>query len=190
MKLCVFCGSNTGHDPKYAEAAKQMAAELLRNGIDLVYGGGHVGLMGVIADSVLEGGGKVLGVMPTSLIDKEVGHNGLTEMIAVESMHERKEIMSERSDGFIAMPGGAGTFEEIFEQWTWAQLGFHAKPCTFLNIDGYYDPLIEMVQKSAREGFIKQEHIDMLIFETDPASLIDRIKTYEAPNVIKWINKP
>ena len=190
MKLCVFCGSNTGHDPKYAEAARQMAAELLRNDIELVYGGGHVGLMGVIADSVLEGGGKVLGVMPTSLIEKEVGHDGLTEMIAVESMHERKEIMSERSDGFIAMPGGAGTFEEIFEQWTWAQLGFHAKPCTFLNIDGYYDPLIEMVHKSAREGFIKQEHIDMLIFETDPATLIDRIKAYEAPKVIKWINKP
>ena len=185
MRICVFCGSNAGHNPLYTDAAREMGRTVAARQIDLVYGGGRVGLMGVIADAVLDAGGAVVGVMPQSLVDREIQHAGLTELHVVATMHERKTRMAELADGFIALPGGAGTLEEIFEQWTWAQLGIHGKPCGFVNTLGYFDPVRDMVGRMECEGFLRPEHAAMLVFESEPAAILDAFRAYSAP-VSKW----
>ncbi|HZH09403.1 MAG TPA: TIGR00730 family Rossman fold protein [Microvirga sp.] len=187
MRLCVFCGSNAGQDPVYMETARLLGETLARNGIELVYGGAAVGLMGAVADAVLAEGGRVTGVMPQALVDKEIAHTGLSDLRVVGSMHERKALMAELSDGFIALPGGLGTFEELFEVWTWAQLGYHKKPCALLNVSGFYDKLADFLDDVVERGFVKPVHRAMLIVKDDPAALIEAIRTYEPPKVDKWI---
>lgn len=187
MRLCVFCGSNAGLDPVYLETARLLGETLARNGIELIYGGASVGLMGAVADAVLKHGGHVIGVMPQALVDKEIAHTGLSDLRVVGSMHERKAMMAELSDGFVAMPGGLGTFEELFEVWTWAQLGYHKKPCALLNIAGFYDKLMHFLDDVVERGFVKPVHRAMLIVKDKPAALIDAIQAYEPPKVEKWI---
>ena len=187
-RVCVYCGSSPGRLPGYREAARELAHEMVARGLDLVYGGGSVGVMGAVADAVLERGGAVTGVIPRSLATKELAHDGLTELIVVGSMHERKAKMAELSDAFVALPGGWGTCEEIFEMLTWAQLGFHAKPCGLLNVAGYYDPLFEFLEHAIAERFVKEEFRPMMIMEDDPGRLIDRFAAYRAPKVRKWID--
>ena len=185
--LCVFCGSSDGSRPEYAAAAEALGAALARAGIKLVYGGAHVGLMGRIADAALGAGGKVVGVMPAVLVEKEVAHRGLTELHEVASMHERKALMADLSDGFISLPGGAGTMEEAFEVWTWAQLGIHAKPVAFLNVDGYFDKLIDLVDHMVQNGFLRRQHADMLIVRPGVDELIAACRAYVPRHVTKWI---
>jgi len=187
MRLCVFCGSSPGFDPAYLAMARTLGRLLARERIALVYGGGAVGLMGAVADAALEGGGEVIGVIPQALMDKEIGHRGLSDLRVVGSMHERKALMAELADGFIAMPGGLGTFEELFEVWTWAQLGYHRKPCALLNVAGFYDRLAAFLDEVVERGFVKPIHRSMLIVENDPATLIAAIRGYEPPAVDKWI---
>lgn len=187
-RICVFCGSNRGERPAYTAAARALGELFVREGITLVYGGGSVGLMGEIADATLAAGGEVIGVIPRPLWDREVGHRGLTDLRIVESMHERKALMSELSDAFIAMPGGLGTFEEIFEIWTWSQLGMHQKPVGFLNIDDYYSPLAAFLDRGVAEGFIKAEHRNVAAFESDGEAMLRRFANYTPPNVRKWID--
>jgi uncharacterized protein (TIGR00730 family) len=187
MRLCVFCGSNAGQDPVYMETARLLGETLARNGIELVYGGASVGLMGAVADAVLGKGGHVIGVMPQALVDKEIAHTGLSDLRVVGSMHERKALMAELSDGFIALPGGLGTFEELFEVWTWAQLGYHKKPCALLNVSGFYDKLAHFLDDVVERGFVKPIHRAMLIVKDEPAALIDAIRSYEPPKVEKWL---
>jgi len=187
--ICVFCGSNEGARGDYAAAARTLAGELARRGITLVYGGAKVGLMGIVADTALAAGGEVIGVMPHALVEREVAHGGLTRLHEVASMHERKAMMSDLSDGFIALPGGAGTLEEVFEVWTWGQLGHHAKPVGLLNVAGFYDGLVRFLDHQAEERFMRPEHRAMLMVEAGPASLIDRFAAYEAPSVQKWISR-
>jgi uncharacterized protein (TIGR00730 family) len=187
-RVCVYCGSSPGRLPGYREAARELAHEMVARGLDLVYGGGSVGVMGAVADAVLERGGAVTGVIPRSLATKELAHDGLTELIVVGSMHERKAKMAELSDAFVALPGGWGTCEEIFEMLTWAQLGFHAKPCGLLNVAGYYDPLFAFLEHAIAERFVKEEYRPMMIMEDDPGRLIDRFAVYRAPRVKKWID--
>jgi uncharacterized protein (TIGR00730 family) len=189
MRLCVFCGSNAGQDPIYMAMARSLGETLARSGIDLVYGGASVGLMGAVADAALASGGRVVGVMPQALVDKEIAHKGLSDLRVVGSMHERKALMAELSDGFIALPGGLGTFEELFEVWTWAQLGYHRKPCALLNVAGFYDGLITFLDDVTERGFVKSVHRSMLIVENDPAALIEAMRTYDPPQVIKWIKE-
>ena len=186
--VCVFCGSSPGNDPAYAEAAGRLGRTLAERGTTLVYGGGHVGLMGVVADAALGAGGEVIGVMPKSLVDREIGHTGLTKLHVVRSMHERKAVMSELSEGFIALPGGNGTLEEFFEVLTWAQLGEHAKPCGLLNVAGYYDPLLAVFDQMVDRAFLKEEHRELVLVEEDPTSLLERFGSYEPPRTIKWID--
>ena len=186
--ICVFCGSSPGNDPAYAEAAGRLGRTLAERGTTLVYGGGHVGLMGVVADAALGAGGEVIGVMPKSLVDREIGHTGLTKLHVVRSMHERKAVMSELSEGFIALPGGNGTLEEFFEVLTWAQLGEHAKPCGLLNVAGYYDPLLAVFDQMVYRAFLKEEHRELVLVEEDPTSLLERFGSYEPPRTIKWID--
>jgi uncharacterized protein (TIGR00730 family) len=180
--VCVYCGSSYGAKPIYAEAARGFGQALVEAGIALVYGGGKVGLMGAIADAVMAAGGRAIGVIPELLVNKEVGHNGLTELHVVPDMHQRKKMMADLSDAFVAMPGGAGTFEV----YTWAQLGYHQKPVALLNIDGYYDPLIAMLAHTVEEGFMRQTYFDILQVDADPASLIARLKAYQPPQQDKW----
>ncbi|MVW79352.1 TIGR00730 family Rossman fold protein [Bordetella sp. 02P26C-1] len=187
--LCVYCGSNAGNRPDYIEAARALAREMVRRDIGLVYGGASVGIMGAVADAVLAEGGRAVGIIPESLMRKEIGHRELTELHIVGSMHERKTMMAERSDGFIALPGGAGTLEELFETWTWAQLGMHQKPCGMLNIAGYYDQLAGFLDHAVQESFIRAEHRAMLIVEQQPATLLDRYAAYTPPTVSKWIDQ-
>lgn len=187
MRLCVFCGSSSGQDPVYLEAARSLGGALARTGIDLVYGGASVGLMGAVADAVLAGGGHVIGVMPQALVDKEIAHKALSDLRIVGSMHERKALMAELADGFVALPGGLGTFEELFEVWTWAQLGYHRKPCALLNAGGFYDKLTAFLDDVVERGFVKPIHRSMLIVEENPAALIHAIRGYEPPKVEKWI---
>lgn len=174
-RICVFTGSRHGVQPAYAEAAKQLGRELVGRGYGLVYGGGNVGLMTVIADTVLELNGHVTGVIPNSLVSKEVAHFGLSDLRMVDSMHERKAVMAELSDGFIAMPGGIGTMEEFFEVLSWAQLGLHDKPCALLNVAGYYDPLIQFLDHAVAQDFIKPKHRSLLIEAPEPRHLLDRL---------------
>ena len=185
--VCVFCGSSPGNDPDYAAAAQELGQTLAERGTTLVYGGGHVGLMGVVADAALGAGGEVIGVMPRSLVDREIGHTNLTKLHVVRSMHERKALMSELSEGFIALPGGNGTLEEFFEVLTWAQLGEHAKPCGLLNVAGYYDPLLAVFDQMVDRAFLKREHREIVLVEEDPSSLLERFEGYEPPTTIKWI---
>jgi uncharacterized protein (TIGR00730 family) len=187
--LCVYCGSNAGNRPDYIEGARALAREMVRRDIGLVYGGASVGIMGAVADAVLAEGGRAIGIIPESLMRKEIGHHGLTELHVVRSMHERKTMMAERSDGFIALPGGAGTLEELFETWTWAQLGMHQKPCGLLNIAGYYDQLAGFLNHAVQESCIRAEHRAMLIVEEHPAALLDRYAAYTPPTVSKWIDQ-
>src|SRR5687768_7048418 len=177
-RLCVYAGSNPGAHPGYAAAAERLAALMAERGIGLVYGGGDVGLMGVLADSVLARGGEAIGVIPQALMDREIGHRGLTELRVVGSMHERKALMAELSDGFIAMPGGIGTMEEFFEVLSWAQLGLHEKPCGLLNVSGYYDSLIRFLDHAMLQDFIKPKHRELMIVEGQPAKLLDRFEDF------------
>ena len=187
--VCVFCGSSPGNDPVHAEGARAMGAEIARRGLTLVYGGGAVGLMGIVADAALAAGGEVHGVIPRALREKEVGHNGLTRLEVVETMHIRKARMAELSHGFVAMSGGIGTFEEIFEIWTWGQLGIHGKPLGFFNIAGFYDPLAAFLDNTASAGFLRQAHRDMAMTESEPAALLDKMAAYKPLAQIKWVEK-
>ena len=183
--ICVYCGSSAGNDPKFLEEAVSAGTLIARQGLTLVYGGGKVGLMGAVADAALAAGGKVIGVMPADLVNQEIGHKGLTELKIVNSMHERKWAMAELSDGFLCLPGGPGTYEEIFEQWTWALLGFHAKPCGFVNVSGYYDIFRQLTQQAADSGFLAQQYVDMLIYGQSTAEVIEGFRAYVPPPP-KW----
>ena len=187
--LCVFCGSNSGNDPIYANIARDFGALLAQSDIALVYGGGQVGLMGIVADAVLAGGGKAIGVIPRMLWDREVGHRNLTELHVVETMHERKAMMASLSDAFVALPGGLGTLEEIFEVWTWAQLGIHRKPLGFLDANGFYAPLLTFLDRAVDAGFIRAQHRSMAIVDVDPALLLRRMSEYQPPVVEKWLSE-
>jgi uncharacterized protein (TIGR00730 family) len=188
-KICVYCGSSPGRNPAYSDAASALAKELCARGIGLVFGGGAVGVMGVVADAMLEAGGEVVGVIPKALAKKEVAHYGLSELHVVASMHERKAMMAELADGFIALPGGWGTLEEIFEMLTWAQLGFHEKPCGLLNIEGYYDDLIGFLENSFEQKFVKELYRPLLMKADKPAVLLDQFSVYKAPKVRKWMDE-
>jgi uncharacterized protein (TIGR00730 family) len=170
--ICVYCGANAGVSPLYAEAARALGRALVARDLSLVYGGGNVGLMGIIADEVLRVGGEVTGVIPTALVEREVGHTGLTRQFIVKDMHERKAMMAELSDGFIAMPGGMGTLEELFEMLTWSQLGIHAKPIGLLNVDGFYDSLVGFIGHATAQGFIRPQHAALLRSSADPQELL------------------
>ncbi|WP_038498915.1 TIGR00730 family Rossman fold protein [Janthinobacterium agaricidamnosum] len=174
--ICVYCGANGGVTPQYAAAARELARVLVEENISLVYGGGNVGLMGVIADEVLRLGGEVTGVIPTQLVEREVGHTGLTRQFIVKDMHERKAMMAQLSDGFIAMPGGLGTLEELFEVLTWSQLGIHSKPIGLLNVDHFYDGLVSFIEHAKGEGFVRPQHAAMLRVEADALALVQRLK--------------
>ena len=185
--LCVFCGSNPGASPAYAEAAARLGGIVAGRGMTLVYGGGRVGLMGVVADAALAAGGKVIGVIPEALATLELAHDGLTDLQVVGSMHERKARMSELADGFLALPGGIGTLEEWFEVWTWSQLGFHPKPCGLLNVAGYYDHLLAFLDHVTAERFLNETHRAMAIVDDDPERLLDRLAAWRPPRARKWI---
>lgn len=188
-RICVFCGSSPGARAEYPEAAQALAAVLLKNNIGLVYGGGHVGLMGVIADAMLAGGGEVIGVIPHGLAVREVEHRDLTELRIVHSMHERKALMADLVDGFIAMPGGFGTFEEFCEIITWAQLGIHHKPCGLLNVAGYYDALLGLFNHAVTERFVRPEYRALVLDESDPERLLEAMINYQSPVLEKWISR-
>jgi len=179
--ICVYCGSNAGTRPEYVEAARAMGREIAERGLTLVYGGGKVGLMGALADEALAAGGKVVGIIPQFLALKEVAHAGLSELVVVESMHARKAEMERHADAFIAMPGGIGTMEELFEIWTWSQLGQHRKPCGLLDVGGYYDHLNAFLDRMAADGFVNPEHRAMLTRSESPGALLDAFAAYEAP---------
>jgi uncharacterized protein (TIGR00730 family) len=186
-RLCVFCGSSVGNQRAYSAAAEALGVVLAQRRIELVYGGGKVGLMGVIADAVMANRGTVTGVIPQSLADREVAHAGITQLHVVDSMHTRKAMMADLSDGFVAMPGGVGTFEEFFEAVTWTQLGLHRKPCGLLNVDNFYTPLAAFIDQAAAEGFIKPIHRAAIVVDSDPGRLLDTLATIDLPAVPKWI---
>ncbi|MFP3510034.1 TIGR00730 family Rossman fold protein [Peribacillus sp. SIMBA_075] len=187
--LAVFCGSSIGASAVYVEEAKNLGAELAKRNITLVYGGSSVGIMGAVADSVLEAGGNVIGVMPDFLEKKEIAHKSLTELIVVESMHERKAKMAELADGFMALPGGPGTLEEFFEIFTWAQLGLHQKPCGLLNINHYYDPLVALFNHMSDEKFLHEKFRSMALVDVEPNGLLDQFNTYEPPTIKTFITE-
>jgi len=189
-RVCVFAGSAKGRRASYTRAAEALGEALLERGIGLVFGGGRVGLMGVLADRMLAGGGEVIGVIPDALMQREVGHRGVTELRVVDSMHERKAAMAGLSDGFIALPGGSGTLEELFEVFTWAVLGIHGKPFGLLNVDGYYDPLVAFLDHAVEEGFLQDRTRAMLFEGTAPDDLLNRFETYRPPETVKWIERP
>ncbi len=188
-RVCVFCGSNHGARPSYTSAAQALAAALVRRGIGLVYGGGGVGLMGVLADSVLAAGGEVIGVIPDALVAKEVAHKNLSDLRVVGSMHERKASMAELADAFIALPGGYGTLEEFCEVITWAQLGLHRKPCGLLNIDAFFDPLLAFLDHAVAEEFVRPAHRALVLEARDPEQLLDELGRFRAPALEKWIDR-
>lgn len=188
-QVCVYCGSSAGKLPLYSAVAEALAEQLNKQAISLVYGGASVGVMGVLADAVLAGGGDVVGIIPTALADKEIAHQGLTELLVVDSMHTRKAKMAQLADGFIALPGGLGTLEELFEMLTWAQLGYHRKPIALLNVNGYYNELLAFLKNSVRQGFVAQAHIDMLIVADCPKTLLKRMQMYQAPNIKKILTR-
>jgi uncharacterized protein (TIGR00730 family) len=187
QRICVFCGSSTGAGAAYAEAARAMGRALVARGISLVYGGGQVGLMGVVADAVLDAGGEVVGVIPHALNAREIAHAGLTTLHVVDSMHERKAMMAAMADAFVAMPGGFGTYEEFFEAVTWTQLGVHKKPCGLLNVAGFYDPIIQFLDHAVGEDFIRPAHRETVLVHADPAALLDQLASVVLPDVPKWI---
>lgn len=185
----MFAGSSPGANPAYAAAARRLGRELASREIEVVYGGARVGLMGILADTVLEREGRVIGVIPDALVAKEVAHQGLSELRVVASMHERKATMAELASAFVALPGGAGTIEETFEVFTWAQLGMHAKPCGILNVDGYYDHVVAFLEHAVRERFLKSEHQEILVVEEEPELLLDAFTRHVPPGVEKWIDR-
>lgn len=185
-RICVYCGSSPGDRPAYAESARALGKGLAERGIGLVYGGGLVGLMGVVADAALAAGGEVIGIIPQRLVDAEVAHRGLTTLEVVDSMHERKARMAELSDAFIALPGGFGTLDELFEILTWAQLGLHGKPCGLLDVESYFAPLVAWVDGGVAAGFIRPRHRELLMVDTDQDRLIDRLAAHEPIAVSKW----
>ncbi|HJQ46114.1 MAG TPA: TIGR00730 family Rossman fold protein [Amycolatopsis sp.] len=187
-RICVFCGSSTGKDPVYTEQAAVLGKLLADRGIGLVYGGAGIGLMGAVADAALAAGGEVIGVIPKHLMRAEVAHPNLTDLLVTADMHERKAKMAELSDGFVALPGGAGTLEELAEVWTWAQLGLHRKPIGLVDVAGYYRPLHEFADHMVAEGFLRKQHRELLLFDEDPAALLDAFAAYQAPDVAKWGN--
>jgi uncharacterized protein (TIGR00730 family) len=188
-RICVYAGSNAGARAEYAETARRLASALVERGIDVVYGGGNVGLMKIVADTTMAAGGEVLGIIPDSLMAREVGHRAVTELRIVGSMHDRKAMMADVSDGFVALPGGFGTLEEFVEIATWAQLGLHRKPFGLLNVAGYYDGLVGFFDHATSEGFLPPKHRRMLLVADDPASLLDAFETWEPPRVPKWIDR-
>lgn len=188
-RIAVFCGSSDGASPAYKEGAVQLGKELARRGITLVYGGASVGIMGTVADAVMEAGGQVIGVIPQMLEDREISHRGLTELIVVSSMHERKTKMAELSDGFVALPGGPGTLEEFFEIFTWAQLGLHQKPCGILNVNGYYDLLISFFDQMHEQQFLQEKYRSMALVASNPADLLEKFDTYSSPPVKTYIQE-
>jgi uncharacterized protein (TIGR00730 family) len=187
--VCVFCGSNYGDNPVYQEMAAVMGRKLAMAGLKLVYGGGKVGLMGVLADAALAAGGKVVGVIPQAIVDMEVAHLGLTELIVVQSMHERKARMADASDAFIALPGGYGTFEEFCEVLTWSQLGFHVKPCGVLNVGGFYDPLLALFDRAVQDRFVRPEHRELVLADTDVDALLERLASFNPIKVHKLFGR-
>ncbi|HEY6937198.1 MAG TPA: TIGR00730 family Rossman fold protein [Terriglobales bacterium] len=189
QRICVFCGSSDGARPEYLDAATELGKQLAATNIGLVYGGAGVGLMGAVADAVLAAGGEVIGVMPRSLVEREVAHSKVRDLRVVGSMHERKALMAEVADAFIALPGGLGTLEEFFEVWTWAQLGEHTKPLGMLNVAGYYDPLLVFFDHLVSQRFIRPEHRAMVLVEQDSAALLSRFARYRPPVVSKWIDR-
>jgi uncharacterized protein (TIGR00730 family) len=182
----VYCGSSTGNKPVFADAARQFGELLVASRIELVYGGSSTGIMGILANAVLAAGGKVIGVIPQALVEKEVGHDGLSELHVVDSMHERKSMMVKLSDGFVALPGGFGTLEEIIEVLTWGQLRFHAKPCGLLNVSGYFDDLLQYLDRAMASGFIRPQHRAMLLIADKPATLLKQFANYVPPSAEKW----
>ena len=187
--IAVFCGSSSGHEPAYEEYAALTGKKLATLNLELVYGGARVGLMGAVADAALKVGGKVTGIMPRFLKDKEIEHIGLTRLILVDTMHERKSMINDLSDGFIVMPGGYGSMDEFFEILTWAQLGLHQKPVAVLNLKGFYDPLIQLVDSMVEKGFLKPVNREMLLVEENIDDLIEKMSSYRPPAVTKWITK-
>jgi uncharacterized protein (TIGR00730 family) len=188
-RLCVYCGSRPGSQPDYTEAAENLARALVRRKIEVVYGGASVGTMGVLANTVLAEGGHVIGIIPQAIVDREVVHRGLSDLRVVTSMHERKVLMAELSDGFIALPGGLGTLDEVFEILTWGQLGLHQKPCGLLNIRDYYRGLIDFLDHAVAERFITDVHRAMLLVEEEPERLLEHFERYQVPAVAKWVDR-
>jgi uncharacterized protein (TIGR00730 family) len=189
QRICVYCGSSPGRKKEYTEIAQTLGTILADRNIELIYGGASVGMMGALADAVLQEGGKVTGIIPDNLMRKEVAHDGLTDLQVVASMHERKAQMAELSDGFIALPGGFGTMEELFEMLTWGQLGLHRKPIGMLKISGYYHHLSTFLDHTVKEGFVKENHRSMLIVKENPKELLEQLDKYESPVVEKWIDR-
>ena len=188
-RVCVFAGSSAGSRDEYQDAARALGRTLAERGIGLVYGGARVGLMGIIADATLTAGGQAIGVIPAALVAREIAHEGLTELRIVSSMHERKALMADLSDAFIAVPGGWGTLEEFFEVLTWAQLGLHQKPCGLLNVLGYFDGLLSFLEHAVGERFLRREYASMIAVAASPAALLDRLGSYAPPAVEKWIDR-
>jgi hypothetical protein len=188
-RICVFCGSSAGSQPEYGACAEQLGVELTRRKIGLVYGGGNVGLMGAIADSVLEAGGEAIGVIPEHLMTREIGHNRLTKLHIVRSMHERKALMSDLSDAFIALPGGFGTLEEFCEVLTWSQLGLHAKPCGIVNVLGYYTPMLAMLDHAVQERFLKPQNRALVLARDTPSELLQAFENWRPVHVEKWLDR-
>jgi uncharacterized protein (TIGR00730 family) len=186
--VCVFCGSSEGARPAYAEAASGLGREIAERGMRLVYGGGKVGLMGVVADAALAAGEEVVGVIPKALLEKEIGHEGLTDLRVVGSMHERKMLMADLAGGFVALPGGYGTLEEFMEVLSWAQLSLHEKPCALFNVSGFFEPLSELFDRAVAEGFVHPEHRSLVLTGEDPEALLERMEAYEPPETKKWVS--
>ncbi|MGH9100001.1 MAG: TIGR00730 family Rossman fold protein [Acidimicrobiales bacterium] len=187
--ICVFTGSSPGRRSEYQKAAATLGEEIATRGLRLVYGGAAVGLMGLVADAALSAGGKVIGVIPRQLMDKEIAHKGLTELRVSSSMHERKALMAELADGFVALPGGYGTLEELMEVLTWSQLGLHRKPCGVLDVAGYFAPLLGFLDQAVHERFVRPEHRELILADVDPVRLLDRMESWSPPSVAKWIDR-
>ena len=189
-RICVCGGASPGARPAYAEATAELARLLVADGIGVVFGGGVVGLMGVLADAVLAEGGEITGVIPRALMDREIAHSDVTDMRVVGSMHERKALMAELSEAFVALPGGLGTLEELFEVYTWAQLGLHRKPCALLNVEGYFDGIAGFLAHAVEERFVRVEHLEVLMVETEPGPLVERLRNFEPDSLLpKWIDR-
>jgi uncharacterized protein (TIGR00730 family) len=189
QRVCVFCGANTGAGTAYREAAVCLGRTLAEKGVEVVFGGGGIGLMRVVADAVMGAGGRMIGVIPEALVAKELAHRGVRDMRVVRSMHERKALMAELSDGFIALPGGFGTFEEFCEVLTWTQLGLHAKPCALLNVAGYFDALLRLFDHAVAEEFVVEANRQLVLVDDDPARLLEKMTAHHAPHVQKWIGR-
>lgn len=188
-RICVFCGSSAGEDPRYLEAADRFGQILAREAIELVYGGSRVGMMGRLAAATLQAGGRVVGIIPGAVMNRELAHQELTELRVVKSMHERKSEMAQLSDAFVALPGGLGTIEAFFELLTWAQLGLHRKPCAVLDVAGYFQPLVRFLDHVTREGFMARPHRELVLVEEDPEELVRRMRVYQPPSIPRWIDQ-